>query len=131
MTSSRRSFLTGLFGSKPPAPPTPAVTTGAEGAANGSGDTAAPPAAAPGDLLAIVQGRHCLAAKSFCRTCLERCPVPGAMVIDHGLPMVVPSQCTGCGVCQQVCPAPTNAILMLRRKPGMPRPGGTEPGGAT
>lgn len=31
------------------------------------------------------------------------------------IPMVVAERCTGCGICQQVCPAPENAVLMLAR----------------
>lgn len=66
--------------------------------------------------VAIIQGRHCLALTSFCATCVERCPVPGAMRVCNGMPMVVPDACTGCGICSQVCPAPTNAVLMLPRR---------------
>ena len=42
------------------------------------------------------------------------------------IPMVVPEICTGCGICQQVCPAPENAVLMLpRRLPKPPAPPNT------
>lgn len=67
--------------------------------------------------VAIIQGRHCLALTSFCSVCLERCPVPGALRLVNGMPMVVPDACTGCAVCHQVCPAPTNAVLLLPRRP--------------
>lgn len=67
--------------------------------------------------VAIVQGRHCLALTSFCAACVERCPVPGAMEVSRGMPMVNPDLCTGCGICQQVCPAPVNAVLVLPRRP--------------
>jgi len=66
---------------------------------------------------AIIQGRFCIALTSFCSVCTERCPVPGAMRKERGLPMVVPDVCTGCGVCHEVCPAPRNAVLMLPRRP--------------
>jgi MinD superfamily P-loop ATPase len=69
------------------------------------------------ELLAVVQGRHCLALSSFCSVCVERCPIPGALHVFKGLPMVVPDACNGCGICHQVCPAPTNAILMRPRPP--------------
>lgn len=73
--------------------------------------------------VAIIQGRHCLALTSFCAVCVERCPVPGAMISNRGLPMVVGEVCTGCAVCHEVCPAPTNAILMLpRRRPPLSPP---------
>jgi ferredoxin len=70
---------------------------------------------------AIIQGRHCLAyQRSFCSTCSERCPVEGAIKVELGTPQVVPDVCTGCGICYDVCPAPTNAILMMPIK-GKPR----------
>ena len=71
-----------------------------------------------GEVVAVIQGRHCLALTSFCAACVERCPVPGAMQVTRGMPAVVADVCTGCGICQNVCPAPTNAVLLLpRRKP--------------
>ena len=64
--------------------------------------------------VAVIQGRHCLAYRSLiCSTCAERCPEPGAIVIEHGVPRVVTDRCTGCGDCRAACPAPSNAILML------------------
>ena len=65
--------------------------------------------------VAVIQGRFCLAYTSFCSVCVERCPVPGAMKVEKGIPMVVTDTCTGCGVCHDVCPAPTNAVLVLPR----------------
>lgn len=63
---------------------------------------------------AIIQGRHCLAyQRSFCSTCVERCPVEGAIKSEMGIPQIVVDHCTGCGICAEVCPAPTNAILMM------------------
>ncbi|MFO1514467.1 MAG: hypothetical protein U1F83_16425 [Verrucomicrobiota bacterium] len=66
--------------------------------------------------VAIIQGRHCVGLTSFCAACVERCPVAGAMIVQNGMPQVVAAVCTGCGICQQVCPAPTNAVLMLPRQ---------------
>lgn len=86
------------------------------------------PVTAPGTtpsvpMVAIIQGRHCLALESFCSVCFERCPEPGAMNTSQMIPMVVAEICTGCGICQQVCPAPENAVLMLpRRTPDSPAP---------
>lgn len=74
----------------------------------------APPAALR---VAVIQGRFCLALTSFCRTCLERCPVPGALALAGGMPQVQPAICTGCGVCHDVCPAPRQAVLLLPRRP--------------
>lgn len=74
--------------------------------------------------VAVIQGRACLVQKSLmCSVCAERCPVPGAILRERGLPRVVPDVCTGCGVCHDVCPAPRNAVLMLERRP-VPRSGG-------
>lgn len=48
-----------------------------------------------------------------CSVCIERCPVPGAIDFVGDVPEVNERLCTGCGICQHVCPAPQNAILML------------------
>jgi Na+-translocating ferredoxin:NAD+ oxidoreductase RNF subunit RnfB len=76
---------------------------------------AAAPVAEAQAKVAIIQGRFCLAYTSFCTVCSERCPVPGAMKVEKGIPMVVADTCTGCGICHDVCPAPTNAVLVLPR----------------
>lgn len=68
-----------------------------------------------GPTLAVIQGRHCLAYRGLmCSTCFERCPEQGAIVIEQGVPRVVSDKCTGCGDCREVCPAPTNAVLLTR-----------------
>ncbi len=64
--------------------------------------------------VAVIQGRYCLAyQKSFCSVCSERCPEPGAIITEKGIPRIEADACTGCGICHDVCPAPKNAILML------------------
>lgn len=50
---------------------------------------------------------------SSCRSCVEHCPVPGAIDCEGALPRVHPNLCVGCGVCQFVCPAPIPAIAIL------------------
>lgn len=68
--------------------------------------------------VAVIAGRTCLPYQGTpCTVCSEQCPVPGAIVIEDGYPMVVPDVCTGCRVCHEVCPAPGNAILMIPRRP--------------
>ncbi|MBE2214858.1 MAG: hypothetical protein IAE82_13375 [Opitutaceae bacterium] len=63
--------------------------------------------------VAVIAGRHCLAYQgSFCSTCRERCPIPGAIVVERGLPHVNPALCDGCRICHDLCPAPVNAVLM-------------------
>jgi MauM/NapG family ferredoxin protein len=64
---------------------------------------------------ARIETFSCLAWQgSFCTICSEQCPVPDAIVLEAGgKPRIVDEVCTGCGVCQYICPAPENAILLL------------------
>lgn len=72
---------------------------------------APPPSAAR--LVAQIQPFDCLAQRGqVCTVCAERCPVPGAVQIEGVRVRIVANACTGCGVCQQVCPAPQNAIVL-------------------
>jgi ferredoxin-type protein NapG len=48
-----------------------------------------------------------------CSACVEACPVPGAIELVGNKPKIVDATCTGCGVCQFVCPAPDNAVLLV------------------
>ncbi|MCC6231046.1 MAG: 4Fe-4S binding protein [Verrucomicrobiales bacterium] len=71
------------------------------------------------DQVAVIQGRHCLAYQEECCTvCYEKCPVPQALELNEGVPRIILEICTGCGLCRDVCPAPTNAIMLADRKPG-------------
>lgn len=64
--------------------------------------------------VAWIQPMACLAhTGSFCTTCSERCPVPGAIEVKAGKPTIDPDICTGCGTCAWVCPAPTNAVVVM------------------
>lgn len=73
---------------------------------------------------ARITGQTCLAYNgTTCTVCAEHCPVDGAIEIAEGRPRVVEQQCTGCGVCRHVCPAPENAILLM---PAFHRPGRPE-----
>lgn len=63
---------------------------------------------------AQIQSFNCLAHnRSFCSTCEERCPVSGAIELRDGKPSIRADLCSGCGICQHVCPAPINAVLLL------------------
>lgn len=63
---------------------------------------------------AVIAAHDCLAYQSAtCSVCVERCPVPGALRLEAGRPVVDASRCTGCGVCQHVCPSPRNAVIVL------------------
>ena len=71
--------------------------------------------------VAVIQGRHCLAYRSLtCTTCYERCSEPGAIQIERGIPSVTAAKCTGCSECHDVCPAPTNAVLLVKTRQGRP-----------
>jgi len=108
---SRRGWIS-LFGGLLRAPAE--ATNAAETAISNS---AAPqPGTEPQNRVAVIQGRRCLAYTSFCSVCAERCPVPGAIKVERGIPTVVGDTCTGCGVCHEVCPAPTNAVLVVPRR---------------
>lgn len=64
--------------------------------------------------VAWIQNMACLAyTGSFCTVCSERCPVPGAIEVKAGKPRILENACTGCGVCASVCPAPTNAVVVM------------------
>ncbi|HET6407737.1 MAG TPA: 4Fe-4S dicluster domain-containing protein [Chthoniobacteraceae bacterium] len=64
--------------------------------------------------LARIDAVNCLPYQGrACSACVEDCPVPGAIVLVGEKPRIVEDICTGCGVCQFVCPAPDNAILLL------------------
>ncbi len=63
---------------------------------------------------AIIQGRFCLAYQGgVCFTCSERCPEPGAITTNQGIPTVHADICTDCTIRHDLCPAPRNAILMM------------------
>ncbi len=70
--------------------------------------------------VAIVQGRFCLAFQnSFCSTCVERCPVPGAISVERGLPRIDPAICTGCRICRKAtCTCRTRRACPARRRSG-------------
>ena len=63
---------------------------------------------------AVIGAQDCLAHQgSSCSVCVERCPVPGALRLERGRPVIDAARCTGCGVCQHVCPSPRNAVIIL------------------
>jgi len=65
----------------------------------------------------------CLAYRGqACDACVRACPVEGAIEIRRGLPVVHEDACTGCGMCQQACPAPRKAVAIIAtsERPAMP-----------
>jgi len=64
--------------------------------------------------VARVQVHRCLAwLGSFCSTCVEKCPEPGALLDGPRGPVVQASSCTGCGICVDLCPAPDGGVRMV------------------
>ena len=70
----------------------------------------------PAGLVPEVIDAACLAVRSFCSVCVERCPQPGAIVVTAGRPRVVEDRCDGCGRCVAVCPAPILALALVARR---------------
>lgn len=61
--------------------------------------------------------QDCLAHQSTpCFSCGERCPVPGALTMVGGRPVIDAAVCVGCGACAHVCPAPRPAVAILPRR---------------
>ena len=105
---SRRDWFRSLLPSAPKAPAAPVETV---------------EAAPTGPQVAVISGRNCLAyQRSFCSSCVERCPVEGAITSHQGLPRVNADACTGCRICYDVCPAPTKAILIINKPANLPGP---------
>jgi ferredoxin-type protein NapG len=49
-----------------------------------------------------------------CTLCIDRCPIgPAAIELRAGLVHVNEDGCTGCGVCEQVCPTSPKAIVVV------------------
>lgn len=82
---------------------------------------------------AFIEPMKCLAhSGSLCSSCAESCPVPGAIVVEDAKPRIIAPSCTGCGVCHQVCPSPSNAVSIFpttdRPAPSTPHVPPTTPG---
>lgn len=69
----------------------------------------------PPGLVPRVRETTCLAYRSICTVCSERCPEEGAIRLEAGRPVVVAERCTGCGSCIGSCPAPINGFEVLPR----------------
>lgn len=68
---------------------------------------------------AVIDTKTCLAWQgTLCRSCYDECPIFDlALRMDDQLqPVVEPTRCVGCGICEHVCPAEPAAIVV--------RPGG-------
>lgn len=71
--------------------------------------------------LAVVDGERCLRGGrgEDCRLCVSQCPVGAtALRIDEDGAVSVGAGCTGCGVCERVCPTEPASIVV---RPGQGR----------
>ncbi len=116
MSLSRRQLL---FGRIAPEPEAPAVADVNWFEPTRPDPVPARTAPVPGqNLVATVLPFDCLVGRgSFCSTCVEVCPVPGAISMSVGKPQVNADACTGCGDCVRRCPAPGGGIIVGPRKP--------------
>ena len=61
--------------------------------------------------LAVLDTGRCLPYHGVaCDRCGSLCPVKGAILVVDGKPSVVDDVCTGCGVCEHVCPTDPASI---------------------
>lgn len=62
--------------------------------------------------LAVVDPGRCLPHldAGACDLCQEKCPIPGAIMVDTGGRPHVTAQCVGCGLCEHYCPTEPAAI---------------------
>nr|WP_284694638.1 4Fe-4S dicluster domain-containing protein [Geomonas sp. Red32] len=59
----------------------------------------------------------CLARSCGCFSCLERCPEEAITLVPSVGVEVDSARCTGCGICQDLCPTFPKAIVLARREP--------------
>lgn len=65
--------------------------------------------------LAVVDNRHCPAKHCGCFSCLERCAARAiSLVMGTGI-RIDQALCSGCGICEYVCPVTPKAIKMVRK----------------
>ncbi len=65
--------------------------------------------------LAVIDKEKCLPFMGvICRSCFEHCPMYREAITleDERYPVVVEQKCTGCGICEHVCPAEEGAITI-------------------
>lgn len=68
---------------------------------------------------ALIKTDLCLAGNAdrggpaVCNDCVEACPIEDAIQTSDRAPSVIEDVCTGCGVCRSVCPAPSNAVVLM------------------
>ncbi|MCP4399093.1 MAG: 4Fe-4S dicluster domain-containing protein [bacterium] len=68
--------------------------------------------------LAVIDKDKCLPYMGvICRSCFDKCPLYREAITleDERYPVVMKEHCTGCGICEHVCPAEEVAIRVQPR----------------
>ena len=78
-------------------------------------DSADPPVARP-DMVAEAFNERCLARSCGCIACVERCEPEAIMVVPGQGIRIDESRCTGCSMCEYVCPVTPKAVILSPRK---------------
>jgi ferredoxin-type protein NapG len=58
---------------------------------------------------AVIEPTLCIAFEKMggCRKCADYCPFKAVTIDDNRYPIVDPSLCNGCGICENICPSST------------------------
>ena len=78
-------------------------------------EDSAPPEPRP-DMVAEPFNDRCLARSCGCFACVERCEPQAIMVIPGQGIRIDESRCTGCSMCEYVCPVSPKAVILSPRK---------------
>ena len=64
---------------------------------------------------AYIVKKKCFAYNNqMCDYCFDRCPEQGkAIIMENGKPIIITEKCTGCGMCEYICPAPDKGVIVL------------------
>jgi Pyruvate/2-oxoacid:ferredoxin oxidoreductase delta subunit len=67
--------------------------------------------------IARVDPRRCVTFRGQrCDRCSKCCPIPQAITLIGGRPLVASGLCTGCGLCEYVCPEHPKAIEVVAER---------------
>lgn len=68
------------------------------------------------DMLAEPFNERCLARNCGCFACVERCEPQAIMVVPGEGVRIDATRCTGCGMCEYVCPVVPKAVVLVPRE---------------